>query len=114
MTDKRASQGEVHVKHIFILDNDPNSKNKTELKARIDSLYQRVKTGDDFGELAKKHSQDPGSARQNGDLPWFGSGQMIPEFEKAAFSLKNPGDYSEPVRSAVGWHIIQLIEKRPL
>ena len=114
VTGKRASQGEVHVKHIFILDNDPNSKNKAELKARIDSLYQRVKAGDDFGELAKKHSQDPGSARQNGDLPWFGSGQMIPEFEKAAFSLNNPGDYSEPVRSAVGWHIIQLLEKRPL
>ena len=112
--DRRPSQGEVHVKHIFLLDNDPNSTNKAELKARIDSIYERLKAGDDFGELAKKHSQDPGSARQNGELPWFGSGQMIPEFEKAAFALKQEGEYTEPVHTQVGWHIIQLIGKRPL
>ena len=112
--NRRDSQGEVHVKHIFVLDNDPNTANKPELKAKIDSLYQRLKAGDDFGDLAKKHSQDPGSARQNGELPWFGSGQMIPEFETAAFALKNEGDYTEPVRTQVGWHIIQLMGKRPL
>jgi len=112
--NRRPSPGEVRVAHIFLLNNDPNSPKKELLKSKIDSLYQRIVAGDDFGELAKKYSEDQGSARQNGELTWFGSGQMIPEFEKAAFALKNPGDYSKPIQTSVGWHIIKLLEKKPL
>lgn len=111
VNDKRTSPGEVKVAHILIF-NDP--KNPTAAKAKIDSVYQQILSGKDFGEMAKTYSQDQGSARQNGELPWFGSGQMIPDFEKAAFALKEKGEISKPVQSAVGYHIIKLLDKRAL
>jgi len=83
-------------------------------KVTIDSIYQRVLAGDDFGTLAKNLSQDKGSSVKNGELPWFGTGRMVPEFETAAFALKNVGDVSQPVQSAYGWHIIKLMDKKGL
>ena len=68
--------------------------------------------GDDFGTLASTYSEDKGSAMRNGELPWFGTGRMVPEFEQAAFALEEVGDVSEPVRSQFGWHIIKLLDKR--
>ena len=73
-----------------------------------------VKSGSDFGQIASVHSEDRGSAAKNGELPWFGTGRMVAEFEQAAFGLKNPGDISEPVQSAYGWHIIKLLDTKPL
>lgn len=111
---KRQSQGEVKVSHILLMNDRQHPENNVSVKQRTDSIYQRILAGDDFGELAVKLSQDPGSARQNGELPWFGSGQMIPEFENAAFALRNKGDVSQPVESQFGWHIIKLIDKKPV
>lgn len=112
--NKKPSPGEVKVAHILLLNNrEEPSKNK-DVKRRIDSIYNRILAGDDFGELAVKLSQDPGTASQKGELPWFGRGQMIPVFEKASFALKNNGDVSEPIMSQFGWHIIKLIDKKPL
>ncbi len=112
--DRRQSPGEVKVSHILLMNDREHPENNASVKLRADSIYQRILAGDDFGELAVKLSQDPGSARQNGELPWFGSGQMIPEFEKAAFALKKNGDVSLPVESQFGWHIIKLTDKKPL
>ena len=98
--------------HIMVFtDRDDEAKNEA-AKARIDSLYNRVLAGDDFGTLASTYSEDKGSAMRNGELPWFGTGRMVPEFEQAAFALKDTGDVSEPVRSQFGWHIIKLLDKR--
>ena len=77
---------------------------------RIDSVYQALKAGADFGELARKVSDDKNSARNGGELPWLTKGQTLPDFEKAAFALE-VGQMSEPVQSQVGWHIIKMIEK---
>ncbi len=109
---RRNSLGEVLVAHImrFTAEGDEEKNNKA--KASIDSLYQRVKAGDDFGKLATDHSEDRGSATKNGELPWFGTGRMIPEFENTAFALKNIGEVSAPIRSAYGWHIIKLLDKK--
>src|SRR5690606_33485476 len=57
---------------------------------------------------------DAGSASNGGELPWFGTGRMIPSFEEAAFNLNNVGEISAPVQTPYGWHIIKLIEKRNL
>lgn len=111
---KRQSQGEVKVAHILLLNDRNNPDNNASIQARADSIYNLVMAGEDFGELAVEFSQDPGSASQKGELPWFGSGQMIPVFEKAAFALKNKGEISEPISSQFGWHIIKLIDKKPL
>lgn len=81
-------------------------------KARAADILQRLKRGADFAKLAAEVSQDPISAKQGGDLGWFGRGVMDRAFEEAAFALA-PGELSEPVQSALGWHIIKLEELRP-
>lgn len=82
-------------------------------KARIDSVAQELKNGADFAELAKKVSQDPGSAARGGQLPWIGPNQTLKEFEDVAYSLE-VGQVSEPFLSTVGYHIIKLMDKKPL
>ena len=109
---RRPSLGEILVSHIMKFTSKEDEAGNVKAKATIDSIYQRIKAGDDFGELAKNLSQDKGSAAKNGELPWFGTGRMVPEFETAAFALKNVGDYSEPIQSAYGWHIIKLLDKK--
>ena len=110
--NRRETLGEVLVAHIMRFTEQGNDDKNKAAKTSIDSLYNRVKAGDEFGKLANDHSDDKGSASKNGELPWFGSGRMIPEFESAAFALKNIGDVSEPIKSSFGWHIIKLIERR--
>ena len=111
---RRNSLGEVQVAHIMTFTSKGEEAVNKKAKAAIDSIYQRIQAGDDFGALAAKHSMDKGSSVKNGELPWFGTGRMVPEFENAAFALKNKGDVSEPIQSAYGWHIIKLIDKKPL
>lgn len=100
------TETQVWARHILV--GDPES---------AEDIIQQLKNGGDFGELAKEFSVDTGSAVNGGDLGWFGTGMMVPEFEAAAFALENPGDYTlEPVQSQFGFHIIQLIarQERPL
>lgn len=112
--NRRNSMGEILVSHIMKFTSKGDDAANAKAKAQIDSLYQLVKNGADFGKVAAENSDDRGSASKNGELPWFGIGRMVQEFEKAAFSLKNVGDISEPVQSAYGWHIIKLLDKKPL
>jgi len=114
VNDRRNSLGEVLVSHIMRFTSKDNEDLNKKAKVTIDSLYQRVLAGDDFGALASKYSEDRGSATKNGELPWFGTGRMVPEFETAAFALKNIGDVSMPIQSAYGWHIIKLIDQKGL
>src|SRR5262249_11303920 len=81
-------------------------------KASADSLLAEIrKRGVDFAELAKKFSQEPGASSSGGDLGWFGRGRMVPEFEKAAFSLP-PGGISPVVKTQFGYHIIKVEDRR--
>ncbi|MFO7945878.1 MAG: tetratricopeptide repeat protein, partial [Armatimonadota bacterium] len=80
-------------------------------KALAQKLAKELKEGADFAKLAKKHSADPGSASEGGDLGWFGRGQMVPEFEEAAFSLQ-PGHISDVVETDYGYHILNVVDKR--
>jgi len=109
---RRNSLGEILVAHIMKFTNKEDEATNKAAKTSIDSLYQRVLAGDDFGRLAATYSQDKGSSVKNGELPWFGTGRMVPEFETAAFALKNVGDVSAPIQSAYGWHIIKLLQKK--
>lgn len=110
--NRRQSPGEIFVSHIMqFTEKDNDIKNKA-AKQRIDSIYSRIQAGDDFAKLATAHSDDKGSSVKNGELPWFGTGRMIPEFENAAFALKNIGDISIPIQSSYGWHIIKMLDKR--
>jgi peptidyl-prolyl cis-trans isomerase SurA len=93
---------------------DATPEIKSNLKAQIDSIYTELKKGADFAELAKEKSDDKRSAVQGGEMPWFTAGRMIPEFAGPAFALKNIGDFTEPVETAFGYHIIKKLNTRPV
>lgn len=96
--------------HILVaVDKSANAVSKAAARARAEKLLAEVKSGKDFGALAKANSADPGSAQQNGDLGFFGRGSMVKPFEDAAFALK-VGQVSGIVESEFGFHIIKLTE----
>lgn len=99
--------GMVKVAHILVLvPRGATAEQETVAKAKADSIYNALKKGADFTELAKKLSQDPGSAKEGGELPWIVKGQTLKEFEETAWALKD-GEISQPVKTAAGWHIIK-------
>lgn len=115
VTDTRPSQGTVTVAHIFIkLPQKATEEDALRARQTIDSVYQALKNGADWDAMVRKYSQDRTTTGSGGQLKPFGTGQMVTEFEQAAFALKNPGDISEPVRTKFGWHIIRLVAKKPL
>jgi peptidyl-prolyl cis-trans isomerase SurA len=112
---RRPTVGKVKVEHIMKQSHfSEDSLKKAKAKEEIDNLYQRVMNGENFEDLAKQYSDDRGTAQRGGELNWFGVGQMVREFEQAAFALKEKGDISQPVKSYYGWHIIKLIDKKGL
>jgi peptidyl-prolyl cis-trans isomerase D len=101
-TDVTETQPQVWARHILVGD-----------QALALTLIDRLNAGEDFAELAIQFSTDTGSGVNGGDLGWFGSGDMVPEFETAAFALEKSGDFTQtPVQSQFGFHIIQLIAKQ--
>lgn len=105
VTDKELKQSydgykpEIKARHILVEDEETAK----EVKKKLDE-------GAEFEKLAKEYSKDPGSAENGGDLGWFGSGKMVPEFEEAAYSLE-VNQISDPVKTQNGFHIIQVLEK---
>jgi peptidyl-prolyl cis-trans isomerase D len=96
--------------HILIkVAKDAQQEEIDSARGKAEELLARIKQGEDFGELAKAESADPGSARQGGDLGYFGKGVMDPAFEAATFTLEK-GQVSEPVRSSFGFHLIKLVD----
>ena len=111
--EKRPSVGEVKVAHIMIsIPQDSPAEKWNAGQQKILAFKDSISKGIDFGILANKYSEDKNSAKNKGELEWFGAGRMVPEFAEAAFSLKNPGDISLPIKTPFGWHLIKLINKR--
>ncbi|MGB3617793.1 MAG: peptidylprolyl isomerase [Catalinimonas sp.] len=84
---------------------------KQAVREKLLALRKRIQAGEDFAALAEQYSQDPGSAKNGGDLGFWGRGAMVPEFEGAALNLK-VGQMSNPVESAFGFHLIRLEERK--
>ena len=100
----------VEISHI-LKQIKPSEDSKLEAKAKLAKIIELIQNGESFEELAKKYSQDPGSASRGGDLGFTKRGDFVKEFEEAAFALEE-GEISEIVESQFGFHLIKLIEKR--
>ena len=100
---------EVHVRHILIKPNAIRSEEET--RRLVERLYQRIVAGEDFAELAKSFSEDPGSALNGGDLDWIDPNSLVPEFREVM--AKTPsGELSKPFKSPYGWHVLEVLGRR--
>ncbi|MDD2318744.1 MAG: peptidylprolyl isomerase [Geobacteraceae bacterium] len=110
--DKFKQPETVQASHILIgVDATASTEDKVKAKEKAAALLKRAKAGEDFATLAKENSTCP-SAQQGGNLGYFSKGQMVPEFDTVAFSLK-PGEISEVVETKFGYHIIKVVDKKP-
>ena len=113
LIDKRGSERQIvrqtRARHILIaldeLTDDAGARRQ------LSALHERIVNGEDFGELARIHSDDSGSAPKGGELGWIDPGNTVPVFERTMDSLA-PGELGEPFKSQYGWHIVQVLERR--
>jgi peptidyl-prolyl cis-trans isomerase D len=110
--DEYRTPERVHARHILLSTANKPKEEVPKIQAQAEALLKQIKSGGDFAELAKKNSQDPGSAQKGGDLGWVSRGQMVKNFEDAVFTLK-PNEISNVVTTEYGFHIIQVLEKQP-
>lgn len=100
---------EVHVRHILIKPNEIRSE--TETRRLAERLYERIVSGEDFAELAKNYSEDPGSALNGGDLNWIDPSTLVPEFREV-MAKTSSGELSKPFKSQYGWHVLEVLGRR--
>lgn len=100
---------EVHVRHILIKPSEIRSEEET--RRLVERLYQRILAGEDFAELAKNFSEDPGSALNGGDLNWIDPNALVPEFREVMNNTPS-GELSKPFKSPYGWHVLQVLGRR--
>lgn len=113
LVDKRGGQQKIidqwHTRHILI---SPSTALPADMaKQQIDTIYEKLRQGEDFATLASTYSKDPGSASNGGDLGWVSEGDMVPSFE-SMMKKTSVNDYSVPFQSQFGWHILKVDEKR--
>lgn len=115
LLEKRGGQGqaqmrdEVHVRHILIKPSEIRSEEETRRLAQ--KIYERIENGDDFSELAKSFSEDPGSALNGGDLNWVDPNSLVPEFREVMNETPQ-GVLSKPFKTAYGWHVLEVLGRR--
>jgi peptidyl-prolyl cis-trans isomerase C len=110
--EKYMEEEQVHARHILIkVAQGASQGDEDKLKKRADNALKRAKKGEDFANLAKEFSEDS-SKDKGGDLGFFARGQMVAEFEEAAFATK-PGQVSDLIRTPFGYHIIKVEERKP-
>ena len=112
--ERIGDRGLIKPAHILLhVKQDEDNAKLEAARIKADSLYQVLQKGANFAELAKKYSQDPGTAKNGGELPWIQPGQTFQEFEDAAYALK-VGEMSKPIKSPVGYHIILMKDRKQL
>lgn len=111
---RRPNRGSVKVAHIM-LKNENYANDSLGILEKIQNIHKKIEQDTSlWNALCRTHSEDPTSSRNKGELDWFSVGEMPPSFGEAAFALNNKGDISPPLQTAFGWHIIKLLDKKPL
>jgi peptidyl-prolyl cis-trans isomerase SurA len=118
VTDKRAARGTIKVAHLMIsTGREASAETRQNAEKKINEIYDSLSTGASWEKMVSAYSEDANSIKKSGELPAFGSGtsqRMVLEFEDAAFALKRVGEFSKPVKTQYGYHIIKLIEWTPV
>ena len=118
VTDKRAARGTIKVAHLMIsTGREASAETRQNAEKKINEIYDSLATGASWEKMVNAYSEDANSIKKSGELPAFGSGtsqRMVLEFEDAAFGLKRVGEFSKPVKTQYGYHIIKLIEWTPV
>ena len=113
LTDKRGDTvkflDQTLARHILVQPSEIRTENQAELL--INDIYERLNEGEDFKQLARQYSEDPGSKMDGGDLGWSNPGDYDPAFEKT-MNQTEIGDMSKPIQSSFGWHIIEVLDRR--
>ncbi len=115
LNDRKPNPGQVKVSHILVRIDPTDPISEDRAKRKITDIYTELqKEKRTWKEVCKSYSEDQGTKKSGGELPWFGVGSFIPEFEEMAFSLTEPGEISAPVKTPYGYHIIRLEATKPL
>ena len=107
-SEQYSTPEQVRASHVLL---KTEGKDDAAVKAKAEDLLKQAKAGADFAELAKKNSEDEASAKNGGDLDYFGRGRMVPEFDQVVFAMQ-PGQISDLVKTQYGYHVIKLVDKK--
>jgi peptidyl-prolyl cis-trans isomerase C len=111
-TKQMTTQPEVHARHILFRVNNPNDAAASKAaEDKVKATIARLKRGEDFATLASALTEDPSGKANGGDLGYFTSDQMVPEFSEVAFKLEK-GQISDPIKTQFGWHVLKVEDKR--
>jgi peptidyl-prolyl cis-trans isomerase SurA len=115
VTDRQPAMGQVQVAHIYI-PHPPDGDEQIEAAAveKINKAWEELQNDVPWDTVVTRYSEDKGSKNTGGKLPWFGANRMVPEFIVAVRDLEEPGEYTKPVKTPFGWHIIKLLEREPV
>lgn len=115
VTDRRTAQGQIKVAHIMVkTSQDADITAITEAENKILEIYNKLEAGNNFSKICLEYSDDKKTSQKGGELPWFGTGMMFLPFEESAYSITEIGNYSQPIRTPIGFHIIKLIDKKDI
>jgi len=115
ITDRKPALGRVQVAHILMrIPANATASDSAAVAAKAQDVYQRILNGEDFARMAEQNSDDKSTATKGGILPWFGANKMIPEFIKEISALKDINDITKPFSSSFGWHIVKLVDRKPI
>ena len=118
VTDKRPARGTIKVAHLMIATGrEATTETRQNAEKKINEIYDSLMTGSSWDKMVNAYSEDANSIKKGGELPAFGSGtsqRMVLEFEDASFALKQVGEFSKPVKTQYGYHIIKLVEWTPV
>lgn len=114
VTDRRKAQGKVKVAHIMLREKKEVNNDVENIELKISSIHQKLSNGESWDELCNLYSEDRNTKAKGGVLNWFGTGNLVKEFEAAAFGLQKKGDISTPFKTRFGWHIVKLLDKKSI
>lgn len=115
LTDKKSAMGQAQVAHIyFMIPPSATAADSARVEKKANKVYQEILDGKAYNDAVAEYSEDKGSAKTGGILPWFGVNRMVPEFIEIVYQLNDSGDIAKPLLTAYGWHIVQLKGKKPI